>query len=94
MKSMSEPALTRIFQGVIAQAPITAQMNCPRLMLMYFGRRAERSVATEIELAEIFTPMEAMRKARAQKNAAALPPYIKGDILVHGSFEGMRETYS
>jgi hypothetical protein len=73
MKSMREPALTRIFQGVIAQAPIIAHMNWPRRMLMYFGRRAERSVATEIEFADMLTPMEAIRKASAQKNAAALP---------------------
>jgi hypothetical protein len=44
-------------------------------MLMYFGRSAERSIATETEFAEMLTPIEAIRKARAQKKAAALPPW-------------------
>jgi hypothetical protein len=65
MKSMSEPADTKMFQGVIAQAPMTAQINWPRRMLMYFRRRAERSVAKEMEFAEMLTPIEAIRKARA-----------------------------
>lgn len=43
---------------------------------MYLGRRAERSVATEMEFAEMLTPMLAIRKAVAQKNAAALPPCV------------------
>lgn len=40
------------------------------------GRRAERSVATEMEFAEMLTPIEAIRKASAQKKAAALPPLL------------------
>jgi hypothetical protein len=92
MKSIREPAETRIFHGVIAQAPKIAQIYWPRRMLIYYyyvrftlrtcmdeltlGERAERSVATEMEFAEILTPIEAIRKAVAQKNAAALPPCI------------------
>lgn len=66
-----------MFQGVIHQAPRMAQMNWPRRMLMYLGSRAERSFATEMEFADMLTPIEAIRKAVAQKNAAALPPYGK-----------------
>lgn len=44
-------------------------------MLMYLGKRAVRSVATDVEFAEILTPIEAIRKAVAQKNAAARPPF-------------------
>lgn len=76
MKLMRDSAETRMFHGVIAHAPRIAQMYCPRRMLIYLGRRAERSVATEMELAEMFTPIEAIKNAAAQKNAPALPPFI------------------
>lgn len=39
------------------------------------GKRAERLVAMLMELAEMFTPMLAIKNAKAQKKAAALPPY-------------------
>lgn len=40
------------------------------------GNRAVKSVATDIELAEILTPIDAIKKAVARKNAAARPPYL------------------
>tara|TARA_R110002060_G_scaffold20482_2_gene27861 strand:- start:285 stop:485 length:201 start_codon:yes stop_codon:yes gene_type:complete len=43
---------------------------------MYLGSKADKSVATEMEFAEILTPIEAIRNASAQKKAAALPPYM------------------
>lgn len=74
MKFTSEFAEVKIFQGVMHQAPTTAQMNWPRRILTYLGKSAERSFATEMELADMLMPMEAIKNARAQKNAAALPP--------------------
>lgn len=43
-------------------------------MLTYFGKRAVRSVATEIEFAEMLTPIGAIKNAKAQKKAPARPP--------------------
>jgi hypothetical protein len=43
-------------------------------MLTYLGKRAVRSVATEMEFADMLTPIDAIKKAVAQKNAAARPP--------------------
>lgn len=42
---------------------------------MYFGHRALRSVATLMEFAEMLTPIEANKKAKAQKKAATRPPW-------------------
>ncbi|KAF4214031.1 hypothetical protein CNMCM6457_007486 [Aspergillus fumigatiaffinis] len=59
------PADARIFQGTRHHDRI-AQMICPRRRLMYCGASAVRSLAAEMELAEMLTP----REARAKENAA------------------------
>lgn len=45
----------------------------PRRMLMYLGNIAVKSLAAEIELAEMLVPMVANAKANEQKNRAARP---------------------
>ena len=49
---------------------------------MYLGSKADKSVATEMEFAEILTPIEAIRNASAQKKAAALPAKLTVPMIV------------
>ena len=74
MKLTGDSAETRTCQGVIAYSPRVAQIYCPRRVLIYLGRSAEKSVATEMDFAEISKPMDAVRNPSAQKNAALSRP--------------------
>jgi hypothetical protein len=74
MKLRRDSAEARMFQGVMAQAPRMAQMYWARRRFRYFGKMVVRSTATEMLLAEMLMAMLAIRKARAQKKAAARPP--------------------
>ena len=56
-----------MFQEVIAEAPRIAQMSCPRRMLVYLGRSAERSVAMEMEFADILTTYLGYEKGERTK---------------------------
>lgn len=60
----------RIFQGT-RHHDNKAHRICPRRILIYRGANAVKSLAAEIELAEMFTPREASAKEAAPKKRHA-----------------------
>jgi hypothetical protein len=64
-------ALAWIFQGHVAQPPMTAVKTAPLRISSNLGTRNARSLLVAMELVEIFVPNVARPNARAQKNAAA-----------------------
>ena len=67
MKFKNPLADARMRHGTITHAT-SAQINCPRRILIYDGNSAARSFAAERLLAEILTPRAAREKAKAAKN--------------------------
>jgi len=66
-------ALVTIRQGLVAQQRIEARIE-QRKIVRYRGMMAVMSVANEIWLAEMLTPIVATQKTKAEKNWAAREP--------------------
>lgn len=73
-KARNFAADAKIFQGTNAQLPRTAARIWPRRMLMYLGQKAMRSLAAEMEFAEMLIPIVTMIRPMAANAAAARPP--------------------
>lgn len=74
MKLSSESAECRIFQGTMAQPPMTVMAMAPRRMLNHLGNRLARSLAPEMTVAEMLTHICAITHESPAKKAAARPP--------------------
>lgn len=57
MKAVKVVALAITSHGHKAHPPSKTTMNCPRLIFTYFGNKAVKSFAAEIELADILIPI-------------------------------------
>ena len=71
IKERNPGADAKISQGHRTQPPISAQITCPRLMLIKPGKRTVMSFAALKLLAEILVPSVAKTKLKEAKNAAA-----------------------
>jgi hypothetical protein len=73
LKLTKEAALLSTSQGANPNTPTVTANTCPRKILMYLGKRVQRSLEAETVLAVMLVPTDARIQAAEQKNAAARP---------------------